>query len=97
MEKNMHLIGIELTLHLYDVGSLKEKRRIIRSILDHTHHHFHISTAEISYLDSLGRSALGFGLATNNLQTGEKVLQKVINYVDQQTEVEIINVDWLEI
>lgn len=93
----MKLMGIELTLHLYSVHSLKEKRRIVRSILDHTHHRFHISTAEISYLDSLGRSSLGFGLVTNNLQNGEKILQKVINYIDEQSEVEIIDIDWLEI
>lgn len=93
----MHLIGIEITLHLYYVTSLKEKRRIVRSILDYTHHHFHISTAEIDYLDNLGRSSLGFGLATNNLQNGEKILQKVINYVDEQSEVEVIDIQWLEV
>lgn len=93
----MQMIGIELTLHLYEVMSLKEKRRIVRSILDYIHHHFHISTAEIGYLDSLGRSSLGFGLVTNDLQNSEKILQKVINYVDEQTEVEIITINWLEI
>lgn len=90
------MVGIELTLHLYEVASLKEKRRIVRSILDYIQHHFHISTAEIGYLDSLGRSTLGFGLVTNNLQNGEKVLQQVINYVDEQATVEIITIEWLE-
>lgn len=93
----MHLVGIEVTLHLYYVGSLKEKRRVIRSILDHTHHRFQISTAEIGYLNHLGRSRIGFGIATNNLQNGEKILQKVINYIDEQTEVEIIDIQWLEV
>lgn len=92
----MQLIGIEVTLHLYYVGSLKEKRRIIRSILDHTRHRFQISTAEIGYLDRLGRSSIGFGIATNNRQTGEKILQKVINYIDEQDAVEIIDIQWLE-
>lgn len=92
----MQLIGIEVTLHLYSVGSLKEKRRIIRSILDHTRHRFQISTAEIGYLDSLGRSSIGFGIATNNLQNGETILQKVINYIDEQDAVEIIEIQWLE-
>lgn len=93
----MHLIGIEVTLHLYYVNSLKEKRRIVRSILDHTHHRYEVSTAEVSYLDHFGRSGLGFGLVTNDLKTGEKILQKIINYIDQQSEVEIIDIEWLEI
>lgn len=96
VKNNMQLLGIEVTLHLYYVDSLKEKRRIIRSILDHTHHRFQISTAEIGYLNSLGRSSIGFGIATNNLQNGEKILQKVINYIDEQSAVEIIDIQWLE-
>lgn len=96
MKANMYLIGIEVTLHLYYVDSLKEKRRIIRSILDHTQHRFQISTAEIGYLNSLGRSSLGFGIATNSLQNGEKILQKIVNYIDEQSEVEIIDVQWHE-
>lgn len=92
----MYLIGIEVTLHLYYVDSLKEKRRIIRSILDNTQHHFQISTAEIGYLNNLGRSSLGFGIATNDMQNGEKILQKVINYIDEQSAVEIIDIQWLE-
>lgn len=97
MRNHMHLVGIEVTLHLYYVGSLKEKRRVIRSILDHTQHRFQISTAEIGYLNQLGRSRVGFGIATNNLQNGEKILQKVINYIDEQSEVEIIDIQWLEV
>lgn len=92
----MYLIGIEVTLHLYYVDSLKEKRRIIRSILDHTQHRFQLSTAEIGYLNSLGRSSLGFGMATNDMQKAEKILQQVINYIDEQSAVEIIDIQWLE-
>ena len=93
----MHMLGIEVTLHLYSVHSLKEKKRIIRSILDHSHHRYKVTNAEIYYLDSLSRSSVGFGLVTNNLKIAEKILQKVINYIDQQPEVEIIEVSWLEI
>lgn len=91
------MLGIEVTLHLYAVNSLKGKRRILRSILDHSHHRYKVTNAEIGYLDNLSRATLGFGLVTNNLQTAEKILQKVINYIDQQSEVEIIRIDWLEI
>lgn len=93
----MHMLGIEVTLHLYAVNSLKEKRRILRSILDHSHHRYKVTNAEVGYLDNLSRATLGFGLVINNLQTAEKILQKVINYIDQQSEVEIIRIDWLEI
>lgn len=93
----MHILGIEVTLHLYSVHSLKEKRRILRSILDHTRHRYKVSNAEVTYLDNLSRAGLGFALVTNDLTTAEKILQKVVNHIDQQAEVEIIEVEWLEI
>lgn len=93
----MHMVGIEVTLHLYNIYSLKEKRRIIKSILDHTRHKYQISTAEVGNQDSLDRSMLGFGLVSNDFQNAKTILQKVINYVDIQSEVEIIGIEWLEI
>lgn len=92
----MVLIGIEVILHLYAVDSLKEKRRIIKSILDHVRSRYKISAAEVDYLDSLDRSAVGFGVVSNDRMQAESVLQTVINHIDIQSEVEIIEINWLE-
>lgn len=91
----MHLIGIEVKIRFHYVGSLKDKRRIVKSILDKTRHKFQISTAEVDYQDSLQEAALGFGIATNNQQHAETILQKVINFIDTQSEVEIYNIEWI--
>lgn len=93
----MHLLGIEVTLHLYSVQSLKEKRRIIRSILDRSHHKYKVTNAEVNYMDNLSRAGLGFAIISNDSQTAEKILQKVINLIDQLSEVEIIEIDWVEL
>ena len=93
----MHIVGIEITLHLYHVQSLKEKRRILRSILDRSHHKYKVTNAEVGYLNSLSRSNLAFALVSNDPQTAEKILQKVINSIDLLSEVEIINIDWVEL
>lgn len=93
----MHLVGIEVTLHLYHAASLKGKRRIIKSILEHTRHRYHISTAEVGEQDHLGRSILGFGIVSNDFQNAKRILQKVINYIDELSEVEIIEINWLEV
>lgn len=92
----MILLGIEVTLHFYYVGSLKEKRRIINSIRDHVQSRYKISAAEIDYLDSLDRGSMGFGVVSNSSKSAEQILQSVINHIDIQSEVEIIKVDWIE-
>lgn len=92
----MHLVGIEVNIRFHYLGSLKDKRRIVKSILDKTRHKYQISTAEVAHHDSLVEANLGFGMATNNRQHAETILQKVINYIDTQSEVEIVNIEWIE-
>ena len=91
----MYLVGIEVKIRFYSVHSLKEKRRIVKSILDKTRHKFKISTAEVDYHDSLDQAALGFGIVTNNHKHAETILQKVINQIDTESEAEIYNIDWI--
>lgn len=92
----MHLIGIKVTFHFYYVESLKEKRRIIKSITDRVRSKFKISVAEVDYLDSLDRGALGFGVVSNNRNHAEQILQKVLNQIDIISEIEVIQVEWFE-
>jgi len=92
----MNLIGIEVYIRFHYVESLKDKRRIIKSILDKTRHKYQISTAEVGDLDSLDTSSLGFGMVTNDPKHAEVILQKVINFIDTQSEVEIFKIEWLK-
>lgn len=92
----MNLIGIQVVFYLYAVDSLKEKRRIVKSIVDHVKNRFKISAAEVEYLDSLEYGSIGFGIVSNNKVRAEKVLQQVINYLDTQDEIEITSIDRFE-
>lgn len=92
----MILLGIEVTFRFYHIESLKEKRRIINSIRDHVRARYKISAAEIDYLDNLKLGSMGFGVVSNSYTNSEQVLQKVINHLDTQGEIEIINIEWLE-
>lgn len=92
----MHLIGIKVTIHFQYITSLKEKRRIIKSVTDRVRHKFRISTAEVDYLDSLDLGSLGFGVVSNSRQHAETILQKVLNQLDILSEIEVIEVEWIE-
>ncbi len=92
----MHLIGIEIHLRFQYLESLKDKRRIIKSILDKTRYKYHVSSSEVGHLDSLIESSIGFGVVSNSRVHAEKVLQNVINYIDTLSEVEILTIEWIE-
>ena len=92
----MHLMGIKVTIHFHYITSLKEKRRIIKSVTDRVRHKFRIGTAEVDYLDSLDLGSLGFGVVSNNRQHAETILQKVLNQLDILSEIEVTEVEWME-
>lgn len=94
--QKMELIGVEVYIRFHYIESLKDKRRIVKSILDKTRHKYQISTAEVDYQDSLKEASLGFGMVTNNRQHAETILQKVINFIDTQSEVEIFKIEWVD-
>jgi len=92
----MIVVGLEVTLMIHDSFSLKEKRRVVKSIVDKMHNKYNVSAAEILDMDMLNRSVLGFVMVSNNHQYSEKVLQHIINEIDIYYEVEIIAADWID-
>lgn len=73
--------------------SLKEKRRIVRSIIERLKSRFNISIAEVGHLKALRRTALGLALVSNETAYLEKMMGKVVNFVEADTRVQIIGLD----
>jgi len=92
----MILAGLEVTLRLFEVYSLKEKRSIVKSIVDRTKNRFNVSSAEVAEMDNLNQAVVGFAVVSNNQKITDKVLQSVINEIDQFYEVEIISTEWFD-
>ena len=62
--------------------SLKDKRRVVRSLKDQITHKFHLSVAEIDYQDVWGAASLGCAIVSNSKDHGERVLRRVLNYIE---------------
>lgn len=92
----MFITGLEVTLRLFEVNSLKEKRSITKSIVDKMHHKYNISSAEVDEMDNLNKAVVGFAVVSNNHRLNEKVLQNVLNNINEFYEVEIVHTDWID-
>ncbi len=75
---------IQIVLELPDVTSIKEKRMIVVSLRDKIIRKFKISVAEIDLHDSLLFGQIGAAVVSNNRRHGEKVMQKVLGFVEDQ-------------
>ncbi|HHT47135.1 MAG TPA: DUF503 domain-containing protein [Firmicutes bacterium] len=87
-------VGIcKLELHLMEGNSLKEKRQVIRSIIERLKNRFNISIAEVGDLDVIRRSSIGFTVVSNEKTYIERLMGKVINFIDSDVRVQIIDID----
>ena len=87
----MVIAAVEIKLYLPWVHSLKEKRMAVKSILQKTQHHFHVSAAEVDYQQVQQSAAIAFAVVT--VGQANQVLQNIMDYVQAHTQAEITNID----
>jgi len=80
---------IQLIFEIPDVDSIKEKRRIIRSIKDKLHRRFRMSAAEVDLQDSLSFGQIGGAFVSNSRDFGESVLHKAFEMIEKEIPIRI--------
>ena len=72
----------QIKLALFDVRSLKQKRKITKSMISRISNAFNISIAEVDLNDSHGWAMIGFAIVGNDVKRVNSKLDKVINMAD---------------
>jgi uncharacterized protein len=86
-------VGIcRLDLMLSDCSSLKDKRQVIRSLIERLKSRFNISIAEVGFLDLLRRSEIGFSVVSNETRHLESLMGKVVNFIEGDSRVQIVSI-----
>lgn len=82
-----------LTVELFIFGSrtLKDKRRVLKSILDRVKSKFNVSIAEIDGHDRWQRSVLGIACVSNQVTHAQSVLSNVEKFISLQGDAEIVS------
>ena len=93
----MHVACCELELHLPDVHSLKEKRAVLRPILEGARRRFAVAAAEVDHQDLWQRATLGMAAVSGSARHAQEVLDAVERFVWSFPEVDVIasQRDWL--
>jgi hypothetical protein len=85
-------VGI-LTVELFlgEVGSLKEKRKHLKSLLARLRNRYNVSVAEVDRQDSWQRATLGVAAVSNRTNHLDQTLVEVINFISAQGGLEILH------
>jgi uncharacterized protein YlxP (DUF503 family) len=96
------IIGVcQFTIELPEAHSLKDKRRVVKSIIERVQNRFNVSIAEIDRQELWQTAEIGFACVSNSAAHADEVIQHVIRFVDTnlqrgylgQVDTEILHVD----
>lgn len=71
-----------LKLHLPQAGSLKDKRRVVKSILTRLHNEFNVSASEVEDQDLWQIATLGIAYVSNDASHANSVVSKAVAFVE---------------
>ena len=80
---------IQILFEIPDVGSIKEKRRVVSSVKQKLRQRFQLSAAEVDLQDSLTFAQIGGALVSNSKVFGESVLRKAFSMIENEVPVRI--------
>jgi len=85
-------IGVlQLEIAIHDAMSLKDKRRVVKSIKDRIAHGHNVSIAEVGALDEHRRSILGLAMVSNDSKYVHGALSKLVDFVRSVPQVDLID------
>ena len=77
-------IGVlQLEIGIGDAMSLKDKRRVVKSLKDRIAHGHNVSIAEVGALDEHRRAIIGIAMVANDARYVEGALSKIVDFVSR--------------
>lgn len=82
----MTIGAARVTLYIDDSFSLKDKRRVVRSITQRVRNQFNAGIAEIEDLNDQRVATLGIVCVSNSAPHADEMLKNVIDFIERNVE-----------
>lgn len=83
------ILTVEMVI--YDAGSLKSKRSVVKGLKDRIRSKFNVSVAEVDNRDLWQRATLGVACVSAEKNFTSDVLNKVVDLIRSNTSLELID------
>jgi uncharacterized protein len=95
----MHVAALEIELQIPGSGSLKEKRSVVRHLLETSRGRFGVSGSEVDHHDLRQRAGLGFAYVAPTAGRVEEILDSVERFIWSDPRVAVLSSarHWLDL
>lgn len=85
------VIGVcQIDLLIRENHSLKEKRRIVKQIIERVKHRFNVSIAEVGNNDLWQSARIGFCMVSNDGRFTNAALDKIADFIETINSAEVV-------
>lgn len=94
----MHVLALRIDLHFPQSQSLKERRALLRPIVDGVRHRYTVAIAEVDHQDTWQRAALGVAAVSSSPTHAEEMIDEVERFIWSFPEVQVLDASraWLD-
>ena len=89
----MRVLNLKITLRASWVHSLKEKRMVVKSIVQRLTNIFYVSVVEVHDQDIHQIIVIGISAVCGDQKQVDSTLDNLIDFVEENTDAEIINIE----
>ena len=85
-------VGVcRISLRIPENQSLKQKRQVVKSIIDRVKNRFNVAIAEVDALDAHQTAVLGAVTVSNDARHVNRILSHVVNFIEDTASAELID------
>lgn len=89
---SLHAAVMRVEFLIPDARSLKEKRRILKPLINALGRTYPVAVAEVEFQNTWQRVALGVGFVASGAAPLERLVESVRFFFDQHVEIEVTDV-----
>ncbi len=94
----MFVASLRFELHIADSHSLKQKRAVLKPVLEGARRRFSVAVAEVDHQEKWQRSTIGIAVIASSHSHACEILDRVERFVWSFPELQVLATDraWLE-
>ena len=86
------IVGVlRLQVSVFDAMTLKDKRRVIKSLKDRISRKFNVSIAEVEHGDSIRTCVLAVALVANERRFVDSALSGIVEFVRRNPQLSLVD------
>lgn len=88
------IVGVlRFTLRIPEVGSLKDRRRAVKSLVERARRRYNVAVAEVGDGEAWTRAELAVACVSGSARHADQVLQEVLRWLERETAGQIEDVE----